>query len=210
MLGLVVTTYVYRRFGDMPEGELAKVRASVVSAAALAEMAAEVDLGPVLLLGKGEDASGGRAKPSILADAMEAVIGATYLDQGWASAEHLVLSLLVERIDSAAEGPGGQDYKTQLQELAARRYEQLPAYELRDEGPDHAKRFYAEVRLAGEPMGAGEGRSKKEAEQAAARRALDQLTVDMMGAVTAVAPGAGAPPAQSVGLGRRESEPHDA
>ncbi len=206
-----MTTYVYRRFDDMPEGELAKVRASVVSAAALAEMAAEVDLGSVLLLGKGEDGSGGRAKPSILADAMEAVIGATYLDQGWGAAERLVLSLLAERIDAAAAGPGGQDYKTQLQELAARLFEQLPAYELRDEGPDHAKRFYAVVRLAGEPMGTGEGRSKKEAEQAAAaRRALDQLAVDLEGAVAGVAPGAGPPSAQSVGSGRRESEPHDA
>ena len=109
---------------------------------------------------------------------MEAVIGAVYLDQGWAAAERLVLGLLVDRIDAAAEGPGGHDYKTQLQELAAREFEQLPAYELRDEGPDHAKRFFAEVRLAGEPMGHGEGRTKKQAEQAAARRALDQLTVD--------------------------------
>ncbi len=205
-----MTTYVYRRFDDMPEGELAKVRASVVSAAALAEMATEVDLGSVLLLGKGEDASGGRSKPSILADAMEAVIGATYLDQGWGAAEQLVLSLLAERIDEAAAGPGGQDYKTQLQELAARRFEQLPVYELRDEGPDHAKRFYAEVRLAGAPMGRGDGRSKKVAEQAAARRALDQLAVELEGAVAGVAPGAGPPSAQSVGSGRRESEPHDA
>jgi ribonuclease III len=212
---MVVTAHVYRRYGEMPEGELAKVRASVVSSAALAEMATEVDLGPVLLLGKGEDGSGGRAKPSILADAMEAVIGAVYLDQGWVAAERLVLDLTTERIESAAEGPGGQDYKTQLQELAARRYEELPAYELRDEGPDHAKRFFAVVHLSGEPMGRGEGRSKKEAEQAAARLALEQLTpdgltVDLQGAVAGVAPGAGPLPAQSVGPGRRESEPHDA
>ena len=131
----------------------------------------------MLLLGKGEDGSGGRAKPSILADAMEAVIGAVYLDQrlatppsGWSSA------CSVDRIDEAAEGPGGQDYKTQLQELAAREFDQLPDYELRDEGPDHAKRFYAVVRLGGEPRGHGEGRSKKQAEQAAARRAWRDLT----------------------------------
>ncbi len=199
MLGLVVTRYVFDRFGAMPEGELAKVRAAVVSAAALARMATQVDLGPVLLLGKGEDGSGGRAKPSILADAMEAVIGATYLDQGWHAAERLVLGLLADRIEAAAEGPGGHDFKTQLQELAARHFEQLPVYDLRDEGPDHAKRFFAVVRLSGEPMGSGDGRSKKEAEQAAAQRALDHLTADALPA-----------DAISASAGWRGSEPHDA
>ena len=101
---------------------------------------------------------------------MEAVIGAVYLDWRPTPAERLVLGLLVDRIDEAAEGPGGHDYKTQLQELAARDFDQLPEYELRDEGPDHAKRFYAVVRLGGEPKGHGEGRSKKQAEQDAARR----------------------------------------
>jgi ribonuclease III len=216
VLGLVVTAHVYRVFPDMPEGELAKVRATVVSAATLAEVAAEVEIGPVLLLGKGEDGSGGRSKPSILADAMEAVIGAAYLDLGWAAASTLVLGLLEDRIEVAAEGPGGHDFKTQLQELAARLFEELPTYDLRDEGPDHAKRFYAVVSLAGRAKGEGEGRSKKEAEQAAARRAFLQLSAepsDLMDPLASrAAPVPPAPPqsAQSVGSDRRESEPHDA
>jgi len=175
VLGMVVTTYVYDTFPAMPEGELAKVRASVVSAAALAEVAAEIGLGDVLRLGKGEDASGGRAKLSILADAMEAVIGAAYLDQGWPDAQRVVLALLGDRIAVAAEGPGGHDFKTQLQELAAREFEQLPVYELRDEGPDHHKLFFAIVRIGGQVEGEGEGRSKKLAEQAAARTAWLRL-----------------------------------
>lgn len=172
---MVVTTFVYETFPAMPEGELAKVRASVVSAAALAEVAAEVGLGEILLLGKGEDASGGRSKLSILADAMEAVIGATYLDQGWPAVQALVLGLVGDRIAVAAEGPGGLDFKTQLQELVAREFEQLPDYDIRDEGPDHDKRFFAAVRVGGRIEGEGEGRSKKAAEQSAARAAWLRL-----------------------------------
>lgn len=171
VLGLVVTDYLFNTFRDLPEGELAKVRASVVNSEALAEVASELSLGEALLLGKGEDASGGREKPSILADAMEAVIGAVYIDGGWDAAAELVMSLLGERITEAAAGPGGQDYKTRLQELAAQRFEELPRYEVVDEGPDHAKRFYARVHIAGAERGQGEGRSKKQAEQAAARQA---------------------------------------
>lgn len=175
MLGLVVTDHIFRAYPDLPEGELAKVRATVVSAAALAEVALELELGDAVLLGKGEDASGGREKPSILADAIEAVIGAVYLDGGWSAASGLVLDLLGERIAAAAAGPGGQDYKTRLQELAARSLEALPEYAVIDEGPDHAKRFYATVILNGTEYGTGEGRSKKQAEQAAARLAWEVL-----------------------------------
>jgi ribonuclease III len=175
VLGLVVTDHVYRSYPDLPEGELAKVRASVVSAAALADVAAELDLGPALLLGKGEDASGGREKPSILADALEAVIGAVYLDAGWDGAARVVLGLLGDRIAAAAAGPGGQDYKTRLQELSARSFEDVPSYLVVDDGPDHAKRFFATVVVGGEPRGRGEGRSKKQAEQAAARCAWEVL-----------------------------------
>src|SRR6266550_4080508 len=125
VLGLVVTDHIFRTYPTLPEGELAKVRAAVVNAGALADLAAELDLGRALLLGKGEDASGGREKPSILADAMEAVIGAVYLDGGWDAAAELVLHLLEDRIEEAAAGPGGQDFKTRLQELAARRFDQL-------------------------------------------------------------------------------------
>jgi ribonuclease-3 len=175
VLGLVVTNHIFRTYPELPEGELAKVRATVVSAAALAEVALELELGDALLLGKGEDASGGREKPSILADATEAVIGAVYLDGGWPAAAELVLDLLGERIAAAALGPGGQDYKTRLQELAARELEALPEYSVLDEGPDHAKRFYASVRVQGVEYGIGEGRSKKQAEQAAARVAWEAL-----------------------------------
>ncbi len=175
VLGLVVTDHIYRSYPELPEGELAKVRASVVSAAALADVAAELDLGPALLLGKGEDASGGREKPSILADALEAVIGAVYLDAGWDGAARVVLGLLGDRIAAAAAGPGGQDYKTRLQELSARSFEDVPSYLVVDEGPDHAKRFVATVVVGGKARGRGEGRSKKQAEQAAARCAWEVL-----------------------------------
>jgi ribonuclease-3 len=175
VLGLVVTDHIYRSYPDLPEGELAKVRASVVNSASLAEVATELGLGEALLLGKGEDQSGGREKPSILADAMEAVIGAAYLDAGWGAAAGLVMRLLGDRISEAAAGPGGQDYKTRLQELGARRFDELPRYEVTDEGPDHAKLFYATVQLGEAVRGSGEGRSKKQAEQAAAREAWEAL-----------------------------------
>jgi ribonuclease-3 len=179
VLGLVVTDHLYRTYPDMPEGELAKVRASVVNSAALAELAAELDIGDALLLGKGEDQSGGRQKPSILADAMEALIGAIYLDRGWSASETMIMRLLGERIESAAAGPGGQDYKTRLQELCARAFDQLPVYAVTDEGPDHAKVFHAVVHVRGQPEGEGRGRSKKQAEQAAARAAWEILLEDV-------------------------------
>jgi ribonuclease-3 len=188
VLGLVVTDHVFRAYPALPEGHLAQVRAAVVNAGALAEVAEELELGRALLLGKGEDASGGREKPSILADAMEAVIGAVYLDGGWDAAAALVMGLLGERIAEAAAGPGGHDFKTRLQELAARRFDQLPRYDVVGEGPDHAKRFSATVYLAGQPAGVGEGRSKKQAEQAAARMAWDALAEPAVTATAVTAP----------------------
>ncbi len=176
VLGLVVTDYLYRTYPDLPEGQLAQVRASVVNAEALAEVADEIELGASLLLGKGEDASGGREKPSILSDAMEAVIGAVYIDGGWDAAAELVMGLLGDRIVEGAAGPGGHDFKTRLQELCARVYDELPRYHHTSEGPDHAKRFSATVSVKGEAVGQGEGRSKKQAEQAAARVAWGHLS----------------------------------
>jgi ribonuclease-3 len=176
VLGIVVTDHIYRNYPQHQEGELAKVRASVVNAEVLAEVAADVGLGPCLLLGKGEDGSGGREKPSILADAMEAVIAAVYLDGGMDAAWGVVLRLFAERITEAATGPGGDDYKTRLQELAAQRFDRLPRYQVRDEGPDHAKRFFATVLLDGQAYGYGEGGSKKQAEQAAARAAWERVS----------------------------------
>ena len=195
VLQLVVTDHIFRTYDRLPEGELAKVRASVVSSAALAEVAAALDVGDALLLGKGEDQSGGREKPSILADAMEAVIGAVYLDAGWKATEELVMRLLGEHIGAAAAGPGGHDYKTRLQELAAREFDQLPRYEVLDDGPDHAKRFYATAYVAGEVRGRGEGRSRKQAEQGAARMAWQALSA-LLAAVTAPDGGPGKPGAE--------------
>ena len=181
VLGFVVTTFVFHEYPGLPEGELAKLRAAVVSAETLAEVATELDVGSALRLGKGEDASGGRAKPSILADAMEAVIAAVYLDGGFEVAARVVLTALESRIREQATGPGGGDYKTRLQELAARRGDQLPRYQLRYEGPDHDRRFFAAVLLRGVEFGSGEGRSKKAAEQAAARAAWENLQAEAEG-----------------------------
>lgn len=178
VLGLVVTSHLFRTYPDLPEGELAKVRASLVSSAALAEVAAELRIGDAMLLGKGENASGGREKPSILADATEALIGAVYLEGGWEAAETMVMKLLGDRIASAAAGPGGQDYKTRLQELCARTFDHLPVYKVSDRGPDHAKQFDATVVVRSEVRGRGHGRSKKQAEQAAAKEAWEALVAE--------------------------------
>jgi ribonuclease III len=175
VLGLVVTHYVYEHFPSLPEGQLSEVRAGVVNARVLAEVAMELDLGASLLLGKGEDAAGGRAKQSILADAFEAVVAAVYLDQGFAVARELVLRCLQDRIAEAAAGPGGRDYKTRLQEITAARTLGRPRYMVRDEGPDHAKHFFASVYVTDRLYGEGEGRSKKQAEQAAAWVAWTRL-----------------------------------
>lgn len=175
VLGLVVTHYVFEHFPELPEGQLSEVRAGVVNASVLAELASELDVGAHLLLGKGEDAAGGRAKPSILADAFEAVVAAVYLDQGFAVARDLVLRCLSERIADAAAGPGGRDYKTRLQEATAARALGRPRYIVRDEGPDHAKRFFAVVYVNDHKYGEGEGGSKKQAEQSAAWVAFSRL-----------------------------------
>ncbi len=171
VLGMVVTDDIYALLPDAGEGQLSRVRAAVVCAPALAEMAAELDLGQVLLLGKGENASGGRSRPSILADAMEAVIGAVYLDGGIAAAAELVARLVAPRLVAA----GAPDHKSRLHELVAREPDRQVWFELSEEGPEHDKTFRAVVVLDGQPMGMGVGRSKKQAEQAAARETWQQL-----------------------------------
>lgn len=183
VLGMVVTDHIYTAYPQLAEGALAKVRATVVSAPTLAGIAEGLGLGDTLLLGKGEEVSGGRHKPSILADALEAVIGALYLDGGIDTAAATVRHLFADAVDSAAAGPGTQDFKTRLQELAARHFGELPSYELSESGPDHDKRFCARVHLGGEALGEGEGRSKKEAEQAAATAAFARLGGDRPGLV---------------------------
>ena len=175
ILGLVVTDHLYRTAPDTSEGVLARHRSELVSAAALAEVARAVELGAALSLGKGEEATGGRDKTSILADGMEAVIGGVYLDGGIGAATTLVLHLLDERIDEVLYGGLASDHKSRLQEYAARRFGQLPRYLLTEEGPEHEKQFSARVELMGTTWGHGEGRTKKEAEQAAARTAVVRL-----------------------------------
>jgi ribonuclease III len=188
VLGLCVTDHIYREYPDFSEGELAKVRAAIVNAGVLAETAVDYGLGPTLLLGNGEDQSGGREKPSILSDSFEAVIGAVYLDGGWGAAQRFIVGALSERISEAAENPGTQDYKTRLQELAARHYGSVPRYEVDDSGPDHRKSFAAEVIIGDEVRGSGAGRSKKQAEQQAARDAWSRLDADAVSSDTTVEP----------------------
>ncbi len=175
VLGLVVTRHIFETYPDLSEGKLAKVRAGVVSSVALATAARSIGLGTALYLGKGEETSGGREKSSILADALEAVIGAVYLDGGWGPAHTIVLGLLSDAIERAAHQPGTDDFKTRLQELVARDFDSLPTYFVRGEGPDHQKQFFATVAVGGRKVGEGEGRSKKEAEQAAAGEAWKEL-----------------------------------
>ncbi len=180
-----MTKHIFVAYPELAEGKLAKLRAQVVSSVCLADVARDLDLGAALRLGKGEEASGGRDKSSILADSLEAVLGAVYLDGGWEPCERLILELFAAPIAAAAHRPGTEDFKTRLQELVARSYDSLPAYLVRGEGPDHEKHFYATVSVDGRVVGSGEGRSKKEAEQAAAGVAWGELADELRpGAVT--------------------------
>jgi ribonuclease-3 len=175
VLGLVVTDHLYRSFPDLPEGDLARVRAAVVSTLALAPVARQLGLGPALLLGRGEESSGGRDKASILADALEAVIGVVYLSAGYAGADAFVRDLLGQRIADVAEVARLGDPKNRLQELAAHLGLGAPTYHLRESGPDHAKQFTASAVVGGEHLGTGGGASKKDAERRAAEEALASL-----------------------------------
>jgi len=175
VLGWVVADLVYRANQALAEGQLTDLRKSVVNAGALAQVAEAIQLGEALLLGKGEDAAGGRTKPSILSDAFEAVLGAVYLDGGAPAAYDIVERLVGPRLLGQGGRAGGFDNKTALQELAARLAIDPPTYIVREEGPDHAKRFFATVRVDGRSLGYGEGRSKKQAEQAAAEVAREVL-----------------------------------
>jgi len=176
VVGLAVAHHAFEHFPHLTEGKLSEIRAGVVNARVLAEVAAEIGIGECLFLGKGEDSAGGRAKQSILADAFEAVIAAVYLEHGFAPAAAVVVRVLDDRIAAAATGPGGFDAKTRLQEVAAARGLGRPRYHVSDEGPDHAKHFTATVTLDDQPLGEGEGRTKKQAEQVAAWVAWERLT----------------------------------
>ncbi len=174
VLQLIVTRYLFDHHPGLTEGEMAKVRAGVVNGRELAAVAREVALGDHLLLGKGEEASGGRGKESILADAMEAVIAAIYLELGIEAARRFVLQRWSQRLEDRVAAPGRRDYKTRLQEILAAGGRR-PVYRVDDHGPDHEKLFTAAVEVDGETVGRGSGRSKKEAEQAAAAEALEAL-----------------------------------
>jgi ribonuclease-3 len=181
VLGLVVAEDTFRRYPGLSDGSLSKVRASVVNAQVLAEVARELGIPDHLRLGKGEDTSGGRTKVSILADTMEAVIGAVYLDAGLDAARDLVISLLEERIDASVGEPGVSDHKSRLQEVAVALGRGVPRYEVEGSGPDHARRYLATVYVADQRLGRGEGRSKKDAEQAAAQAACESLEAERGG-----------------------------
>jgi ribonuclease-3 len=176
VLGVVITDIAFQSFPHLPEGELAKLRAAVVNMTTLAEVARELELGDAILLGKGEELSGGRRKASILADAFEAVLGAVYLDRGLKTATELIRRLFWPRMAAYVRGEGERDYKTLLQELAAQDFGRPPVYGIKEDGPDHEKEFTATVYLGGRQFGRGTGRSKKEAEQRAAREAYARFT----------------------------------
>lgn len=174
VLGLTVAHWLYERFPDRGEGELAKFKSQLVSADSLASVAREHRLGEVLLLGKGEENNGGRDKTNILADGLEAFWGAHYLDQGWEATRTLILEWL--RLEDFRPDDWGRDHKSALQELCQRRYHEFPRYELLGtSGPDHRKSFHVAVSVAGNRLAEGLGPSKKRAEQEAARAALERL-----------------------------------
>ena len=175
VLGLIVTDTLFRSFPDQPEGQLAKLRAAVVNMRALAEVSRGLGLGGYLRLGRGEDTTGGRDKSSILADALEALIGAVFIDAGLGAAATLVHRLFDGLIADAAGLGAGLDWKTSLQELTAAQLLGVPYYHVRETGPDHEKTFSADVLLGGEVFGTGTGRSKKEAEQQAAEKAWNKI-----------------------------------
>jgi len=189
VLGLVITDTLYQRYPDVSEGQLAKLRAAVVNMRALAIVGRELQLGDFIRLGKGEETTGGRDKSSILADTVEAVIGAVYSQHGFATAAEVVHRLFDGLIDTASTLGAGLDWKTSLQELTATRGIGVPDYGVADEGPDHAKQFTATVLVNGVAYGTGTGHSKKEAEQQAAAAAfaaiqlLPEPSVDSAGTV---------------------------
>ena len=179
VLGLVVTDTLYRSHPELPEGQLAKLRAAVVNMRALADVGRALALGDFVRLGRGEESTGGRDKSSILADTLEAVLGAVYIDRGLDAAARLVHRLFDPLIDEAATLGAGLDWKTSLQELTATAALGVPEYVVSEAGPDHEKLFTAVVQVSGVAYGEGRGRSKKEAEQEAAATAWRHLRAQL-------------------------------
>jgi ribonuclease-3 len=176
VLSFVISTYIYNHFKNLPEGGLSKMRAALVCERCLAGCAEELSLGDYLLLSKGEDLTGGRKRPSILADVMEAVIAAIYLDGGITEAEKFTVNLLKDSIEKVRKGKGKfKDYKTELQEQVQQNEGSLSYIHVKEEGPEHLKVFTVEVHSAGKVLARGTGRSKKDAEQDAAHKALKKI-----------------------------------
>ncbi|PVG82630.1 ribonuclease III [Nocardioides gansuensis] len=175
VLGVVVTETLYRTHPTLSEGRLAKLRAAVVNARALAEVARQIGLGEHIKLGRGEESTGGRDKASILSDTVEALIGAIHLSGGIEESSAVVHRLFDPLMEAAASLGAGLDWKTSLQELSASLGLGVPEYVIEDEGPDHMKTFVARVRVGGNLYGQGGGRSKKEAEQGAAETAYQEI-----------------------------------
>ncbi|MBQ9624322.1 MAG: ribonuclease III [Treponema sp.] len=179
VLGMATAAYLYEHFMDNPEGDLAKIKSSVVSEMSLAPIALQIGIDKMLILGKGEEMSGGRQKRAILADAVEAVIGAYYLDAGYKAAEKLVLSFMIPAIETFLSNKGAKDFKTMLQEAHQKKYKSCPTYELvKETGPDHERTFWVTVHLKNASYGPESGKSKKEAEQNVAKKAWLELFGD--------------------------------
>lgn len=173
ILGMVTADFLYKEHPDLPEGDLTRTRAALVCEESLAEVADRLDLGAYLKLGRGESNGGGRERPSIRADAVEAVLAAVFLDGGLAEARKIIQRFILDR---EKEKAASRDYKTALQELVQRESGQVLTYRLTGEsGPDHAKEFTVAVELNGKDVGEGKGRSKKEAEQMAAKAAIETM-----------------------------------
>jgi len=179
VLGFIIAQELYQRLPQSSEGEMTELRSSLVRGDALSRLAKAISLGDYLYLGKGEEASGGRRKSANLAGAMEAVIAAIFLDQGLNATRDFILRLMGKELDKVLSQGIAPDYKSQLQELIQARHQQTPTYQVIEEtGPDHDRRFSVEVRVGGTVLGRGSGKSKKSAEEEAARSALDQLPTD--------------------------------
>ena len=176
VLGMVTAAYLYENFMDNPEGDLAKIKSAVVSEIALAPIALKIGIDKMLILGKGEEMTGGRQKRAILADTVEAVIGAYYLDSGYKAAEKLVLLFMIPEIEKYVTNKGTKDFKTLLQEKHQKSYKSCPSYELvKETGPDHERVFWVTVHLKNASYGPVSGKSKKEAEQNVAELAWKEL-----------------------------------
>lgn len=176
VLSLTISTYIFKKFPHYPEGKLAKMRAVIVSAPILARKAREINIGNYMILGKGEEMTGGRNRDSILADVMEAIFGAIYIDKNYGKAYKFILDILKDVIEAVESGKYLDDYKTKLQELIQKDNLKRPKYEVvAEKGPDHDKTFTIKVGFKGDELGTGKGSSKKEAEQKAAKAALKKL-----------------------------------